>query len=67
MIPTIYAQPLSIPKIKYMLLVVCIMKARFPSKCPACGDAIKVGKEITRDTQERWVHKYCADDTDELP
>ena len=44
-----------------------MMKARFATKCSACGDMIKVGKEISRDSNDRWVHKHCADDTDELP
>ena len=25
------------------------------------------GKEISKDSQERWVHKHCAEDTLDLP
>lgn len=43
------------------------MRARFTTKCSACGEMIKVGKEITRDSSDRWVHSHCADNADELP
>jgi len=43
------------------------MKARFGGKCPACDGAIKVGKEITKNSQEEWVHKACSDIEEELP
>ena len=43
------------------------MKARFGSKCCSCGDLIKAGKEILKDSQDRWVHKHCADVSLDLP
>ncbi len=44
------------------------MKARFSSQCSACGDVIKQGKEIARDTSDKWVHKHCVDESgDVLP
>ncbi len=44
-----------------------LMKARFATKCSACGDMIKVGREISKNAAGIWVHKYCAEDADELP
>lgn len=43
------------------------MKARFSSQCPSCGDQIKQGKEIGKDSSDRWVHKHCIDEAIELP
>lgn len=43
------------------------MKARFSSTCPACGDSIKQGKEISKDKDGKWVHKHCVDEETELP
>lgn len=43
------------------------MKARFSSTCPECSDAIKVGKEIVKNSEDKWVHKACSDIEDELP
>ena len=43
------------------------MKARFNGKCVECGEAIKVGKEIVKNSQEKWVHKACSDIEEELP
>ncbi len=43
------------------------MRARFTSKCPACGDTIRAGREIVKNSEDAWVHKYCAEDADELP
>lgn len=43
------------------------MKARFASKCPACNDTIRVGKEIVRNSEDKWVHKACSDVEEELP
>ncbi len=43
------------------------MKARFNGKCVECGEAIKVGKEIIKNSKEKWVHKACSDLEDELP
>ena len=44
-----------------------IMKARFPGKCVECGESIKVGKEILKNSKEQWVHASCSDLEDELP
>ena len=43
------------------------MKARFNGKCVECGEAIKVGKEIIKNSKEKWVHKACSDLEDEIP
>jgi len=43
------------------------MKARFNGKCVECGEAIKVGKEIIKNSNEKWVHKACSDIEEELP
>ena len=43
------------------------MKARFASKCAVCGDMIRAGKEISKNSEDVWVHKYCVDNADELP
>ena len=43
------------------------MKARFNTKCPACDDMIRAGREIVKDSQDRWVHKHCADNAEEIP
>jgi len=42
------------------------MKAKFTSSCVSCGDEIKRGKEITKDTSGKWVHKHCASETFDL-
>ena len=43
------------------------MKARFNGKCVECGGEIKVGTEILKNSEEKWVHKACSDLEDELP
>jgi len=43
------------------------MKARFNGKCVECGEVIKVGKEILKNSKEKWVHKACCDIEEELP
>ena len=43
------------------------MKARFNGKCVECGEAIKVGKEILKNSKDQWVHKACSDLEEELP
>ena len=43
------------------------MKARFNGKCVECGGEIKTGKEIIKNSNEKWVHKACSDLEDELP
>ena len=34
-------------------------KARFTSRCPACGNTVPVGSAIVRE-DDRWVHQQCA-------
>lgn len=43
------------------------MKAKFNGKCVECGESIKVGKEILKNSKEKWVHKACSDLEEELP
>lgn len=43
------------------------MKARFSSICPECNERIKVGKEIVKNSADKWVHKACSDIEEELP
>ena len=43
------------------------VKARFNGKCVECGEPIKVGKEILKNSKDKWVHKACSDLEEELP
>ena len=43
------------------------MKARFNGKCVECGQEIKTGKEIVKNSNEKWVHKACSDLEEKLP
>ena len=43
------------------------VKARFNGKCVECGGEIKMGKEILKNSNEKWVHKACCDLEEELP
>ena len=43
------------------------MKARFTGTCVECGDVIKTGREIVKNSNDKWVHKACSDLEDELP
>ena len=43
------------------------MKARFNGKCVECGEVIKTGKEIVKNSKEKWVHKACSDVEEKLP
>ena len=44
------------------------MKARFSGKCNECGEPIKAGKEIAKNSKGKWVHKFCSDtDGEDLP
>jgi len=43
------------------------MKAKFDGKCVECGDAIQTGREIAKNSNEKWVHKACSDVEEELP
>jgi len=43
------------------------MKAKFATNCVSCGDKIQPGKEILKNSDEKWVHKHCVDDSDGLP
>ncbi|HSB50604.1 MAG TPA: hypothetical protein VLC72_04675 [Nitrosopumilaceae archaeon] len=42
------------------------MKAKFTTSCISCGAEIKPGKEISKNNEGNWVHKYCAEEA-ELP
>ena len=44
-----------------------IMKARFNGKCIECGEEIKAGKEIVKNSNEKWVHKACSYLEEKLP
>jgi len=43
------------------------MKAKFVTSCMSCGDKIQPGKEIAKNTDEKWVHKCCVEDSEGLP
>jgi hypothetical protein len=43
------------------------MKARFSTKCSVCDAFIEKGKEIVKNEDENWVHKYCANEILEIP
>ena len=43
------------------------MKAKFSSSCTSCGAQIQPGKEISKDSSGKWVHKHCADESEGLP
>ena len=43
------------------------MKAKFATSCASCGDKIQPGKEISKNKDEKWVHKHCAEDLEGLP
>jgi hypothetical protein len=44
-----------------------IMKAKFKTTCSECNAQIKVGEEIAKTPSGKWVHKYCAPQSNELP
>jgi len=44
-----------------------IMKAKFKTTCSECNSPIKAGEEITKIPSGKWVHKYCAPESNELP
>lgn len=43
------------------------MKAKFKTVCSECNSTIKSGAEISKNAQGKWVHKYCAPNSEELP
>ena len=43
------------------------MKARFSTKCTSCDAFIEKGKEIEKNEDGNWVHKYCANEILEIP
>ena len=43
------------------------MKAKFASACISCGEQIRPGKEISKDSDGKWVHKHCAGEENQLP
>ena len=42
------------------------VKAKFKTTCPECNSDIKVGQEIVKSDAGKWIHKYCAPES-ELP
>ena len=44
-----------------------LMKARYAGKCHSCGDDIKIGKEIAKNSDDIWVHKHCVEELVDLP
>jgi hypothetical protein len=43
------------------------MKAKYNTACSSCGEPIKPGKEIAKDSSGNWVHKHCMTDIVDLP
>jgi len=43
------------------------MKSKFESTCVSCKGTIEQGKEIAKNNAGEWVHKHCAEDSEELP
>ena len=43
------------------------MKAKFSGTCVECGAPIKAGKEIQKNSKDKWVHSACSDLEDDLP
>ncbi len=43
------------------------MKAKIATSSVSFCDKIQPGKEITKNHDEKWVHKHCAEDSEELP
>ena len=43
------------------------MKARYAGKWRSCGDDIRIGKEITKNSDDIWVHKHCAEEVVDVP
>ena len=43
------------------------MKAKFATSCVSCGEKIQPGKEIAKKKKKKWVHKHCAEHTEDLP
>ena len=43
------------------------MKARFATTCASCGDKIVPGREISKNSDENWVHRHCLDEAEGLP
>lgn len=43
------------------------MKAKFATLCVSCGEKIQLGKENSKNKEEKWVHKHCVDELEGLP
>lgn len=43
------------------------MKAKFATLCVSCEEKIQPGKEIAKNKEEKWVHKYCVEDLENMP
>ena len=63
----INGQPLFQPRNFIINLPIFGMKAKFATVCISCGDKIQPGKEISKNQDEKWVHKHCAEDSEGLP
>lgn len=50
-----------------IVLHTTIMKAKFKTTCSECNAPIKSGEEIAKIESGKWVHKYCAPGSEELP
>jgi len=43
------------------------LKARFSGTCSECNEPIRKGREISQNSQGKWVHKARSDVEEELP
>jgi len=43
------------------------LKARFAGQCSECGEPIKTGREISKNSAGKWVHQACSDVEEEIP
>ena len=43
------------------------MKAKFSTKCNVCDAFIQKGKEIMKNDDGDWVHRYCVNEILEMP
>ena len=43
------------------------MKAKFSTICIVCDANIQKGKEIVKNENGDWIHKYCANEIVEIP
>ncbi len=43
------------------------MRAKFATVCISCGEKIVPGKEISKNKDDKWVHKHCVEEEEGLP